>query len=749
MIHLLGIRHHGPGSAQNVKAALERIRPDIILVEGPPEGEPMMKYVINPEMKPPVALLAYQIDMPSKAVFYPFAEFSPEWQALTYGVYNNIPIRFFDLPLIHKFALRAEETVEIVDTPDELLETKSAQFQANELAEQVFFKPKPPMQYIAEAAGFSDYDEWWEQTFEQRKTQGLDYFEAINEMMRTLRTTFPERDDYEEKLREAFMRTNLRKAEKDNYQRIVVVCGAWHVPALENMKPQKEDDLLIKKLPKVKVETTWIPWTNSRLSFQSGYGAGINSPGWYEYLWNDPTDNGANWLINVAQLFRAEKLDISPAHVIETQRLAHTLTALRAKNCIGLAEMNEAITTVMCMGDATPMKIIAKKLIVGDKIGETPSGIPKVPLLCDVEIAMKKLRLKPEASKKEITLDLREENELAKSQFLHRLKILSVEWGAIMPTKGKGTFKEGWVLEWSPEIPLKVIENAVWGNTLKEAATHFLKDNILNTKELYKLSQLLNHAIPADLPGIVAGLTGKINDLAADTSDITELMRAFIPLAFITRYGNVRKTDAALLLQITDSLIARICIGLPMASSALDETSAKEFCDLLLKVKNAVDLLNHDDYTQQWFFALKKLVETGNINPFIAGTSCRLLRDAKQMSGEETAQRFSQRLSIGEEPLLAVQWLEGFLKDSAMVLILDNAIFQILDEWVQRIDYETFRSILPLVRRTFADYAPTEKNKIAEKANHGSSSILKGKIYDSDIDEEIAVKMIEMLDLLK
>ena len=747
MVHLLGIRHHGPGSAQNIKAALEEIKPDMILVEGPPEGEAMLKHVIHHEMKPPVALLAYQIDMPSKAVFYPFAEFSPEWQALTYGVYNNIPINFFDLPLVHKFAFR-EEIIEIVDTPEELLETKSAQFQQNEAEEKIVFYTKPPLQYIAEAAGFSDYDEWWEQTFEQRKTHDLDYFEAIKEMMTLLRATFPERENHEEKLREAFMRTNLRKAQKDGYQRIVVVCGAWHVPALENMPSQKEDDLLIKKLPKVKVETTWIPWTNSRLSFQSGYGAGINSPGWYEYLWNDPTDNGANWLINVAQLFREEKFDISPAHVIETQRLAHTLTALREKTRIGLAEMNEAITTVMCMGDLAPLKIINKKLTIGDKIGETPSGIPKVPLLLDVEIAMKKLRLKPEASKKELILDLREENELAKSQFLHRLKILGVEWGALMPTKGKGTFKEGWSLEWSPEIPLKVIENAVWGNTLKEAATHFLKDKILNTKELAKLSELLNHAIPADLPGIVAGLTGKINDLAADTSDISELMKAFVPLAFITRYGNVRKTDAALLLQITDSLITRICIGLPMATSALDEASAKDFCGLLLKVKNAVDLLNNDDYTQQWFLALKKLVETNNINPFIAGTSCRLLRDAKQISSEETAKRFSQRLSVGEEPLLAVQWLEGFLKDSAMVLILDDTIFHILDEWVQRIDYETFRQILPLIRRTFSDYAPAEKNKIAEKANNGSSSILKGKIYESDIDEVLAEKMIGMLDLL-
>ena len=41
-IHFLGIRHHGPGSAKNVKAYLEELEPDIILLEGPPEAEPLL-----------------------------------------------------------------------------------------------------------------------------------------------------------------------------------------------------------------------------------------------------------------------------------------------------------------------------------------------------------------------------------------------------------------------------------------------------------------------------------------------------------------------------------------------------------------------------------------------------------------------------------------------------------------------------------------------------------------------------------
>lgn len=38
-IHLLGIRHHGPGSCRNVLNYLQELQPDLILVEGPAEAE--------------------------------------------------------------------------------------------------------------------------------------------------------------------------------------------------------------------------------------------------------------------------------------------------------------------------------------------------------------------------------------------------------------------------------------------------------------------------------------------------------------------------------------------------------------------------------------------------------------------------------------------------------------------------------------------------------------------------------------
>ena len=91
-------------------------------------------------------------------------------------------------------------------------------------------------------------------------------FDAVAEAMQSLRDHLPQKEDKREKLREAYMRKMIRQAERELYTAIAVVCGAWHAPALIDMPTQKEDNELLKGLPKVKVECTWIPWTYNRLS---------------------------------------------------------------------------------------------------------------------------------------------------------------------------------------------------------------------------------------------------------------------------------------------------------------------------------------------------------------------------------------------------------------------------------------------------------------------------------------------------
>ncbi|HET7898930.1 MAG TPA: DUF5682 family protein, partial [Flavisolibacter sp.] len=527
-VHVLGIRHHGPGSARAVRSYLEELRPDIVLVEGPPEADGILQWATSEELKPPVAILCYQPENPKQSVFYPFAEFSPEWQAIQFAKKNKIPIRFFDLPMAHQFALDKlevdEKPAETAPSP-EPLNSEVAQPEQDVVVEV----RRDPMSFLAEAAGYEDGEKWWEQMFEYRR-DGEQVFEAVAEAMQSLREHLPDKEDRREGLREAHMRKMIRQAEREMYTTIAVVCGAWHAPALIHMPKQKEDNELLKGLPKVKVDCTWIPWTYQRLSYYSGYGAGIQSPGWYEHTWHHPTDDGTRWMSKVASLFRQKGMDTSVAHVIEAVRLAETLAVLRGLTKAGLEELNEATLSVLCNGEDILLQLIHDELIVRNKLGEVPSAIPKPPLQVDIEKLQKSLRLPPTADFKDYTLDLRKEGDLARSIFLHRLRLLEIAWGTPSQITGKGTFKEQWRLQWNPNFSIAIIDKGSWGNTVEEAANKYLIHQAEKTTTIQTIAHYLEEALPAELHAAIEVLIRQLDHLSAASGDVVQLMEAIPPL---------------------------------------------------------------------------------------------------------------------------------------------------------------------------------------------------------------------------
>lgn len=735
--HVFGIRHHGSGSARSLRQALEELQPDTILIEGPPDAEPLLSLVASSAMEPPVALLIYQPDKPQESVYYPFAVFSPEWQAIQYGLSNNIPVRFIDLPQTHRFALKAngEELEEESLSPEETekLDPNQHQLDLNQL--QI---PPDPLGLLAEAAGYSDSERWWEHMVETR-TNSVDLFAAILEAMTAVRQELPPMENPMEALREAYMRKTIREAQKSGFERIAVVCGAWHASALSQMPPAKEDTALLKGLPKTKVEVTWVPWTYGRLAYSSGYGAGIESPGWYHHLWEggikentDDSQGNVNvnvnvkvsvtisWMTRVARLLREQDLDASSAHVIEAVRLAESLAALRNRPLPGLPELNEATQTVLCFGSNLPMQLIQDKLIVGERLGKVPEETPMVPLQKDLTRQQKRLRIPPQATEKTYDLDLRKENDLARSHLLHRLNLLDIPWGKFQQSYGKkGTFHEYWNLVWHPEFAVNLIEAGIWGNTIRDAATAKACDRANNAEELPVLTELLDKVILSDLPDAVSYLMSCLENAAALASDVTHLMAALPPLANVMRYGNVRQTDTTMISHVVDGLVARICIGLPGACTSLDDDAAVAMYENLMKVNSAIALLQNQEYVNSWQQVLTQMVDYPNLHGLIAGRCCRLLLDAGVFEASESARRMGLALSTATEPPQAAAWVEGFLKGSGLLVLHDDNLWRVLDDWVIQLPEETFVNLLPLLRRTFATFTQPERRQMGERVKQG------------------------------
>jgi hypothetical protein len=175
------------------------------------------------------------------------------------------------------------------------------------------------------------------------------------------------------------MRQAIRTAWQDGFARIAVVCGAWQSPALAEPSSEKADAEPLAGLKRAKVVAAWIPWTSSRLAAQSGYGAGVRSPGWYEPLWTVPDRSAIRWVARAAALLRAGDLDAFSSNVIDPVRLAEILAALRGLPLPGLAELHEAIQTVRCRGESAPGRRIRDRLEIGEALGEVPPTTPTVP----------------------------------------------------------------------------------------------------------------------------------------------------------------------------------------------------------------------------------------------------------------------------------------------------------------------------------------------------------------------------------
>ena len=723
-ITILGIRHHGVGSALRVKEELERLKPDLVLVEGPPELDTLLPLANREGFKPPVAIMLYNETNPNQSTFYPYAEYSPEWVAIQYALKASIPVRAMDLPAKISFNQKLRRIIE-AEKAKTSEGTQSAGGEVDESAPMHSNSPRDPMSHLATIAGFDDSEQWWEYQFERSETaeSASDHFEAVLLAMTTLRENgIASSLDHENVLREAYMREIIRKAQLELYNNIVVVCGAWHAPALIDIDgTSKSDAKLIKATPKgkVKINASWIPWTNSRLSMFSGYGAGILSPGWSEHNWTCKTNIEIEWLTKVATLFREEGRDISTAHVLESYKLARALSVLRNKSLLSLEALSESILTVMCMGDPIYMELIKRKLIVGDRLGEVPEDIPKVPLQQDFEKTVKSLRLKLDEVAKEIHLDLRKPLDLKRSVFFHRLELLEIPWAERTVARTKGTFKEGWQLEWDPEMIIALIDKSYLGNTVKDAVIADLKERCAKTKKISEISGLVNLAIAAELQDSIDLLLNRIDALSSISTDIIDLMTAMPDLVNLARYGNVRKSDLQLVDTIVQRFFTKIFIGLPNGCFGLDEESSIELFDLISKMNNVIKVYDDEGVVISWHSTLMIILEKAGVHDIIQGCTCRLLLDAEVLDKEDAIRRISYALSLSRDPHQVASWVEGFLKGNGMILIYDNRLWNLLYEWVVSLDKDTFNTLLPYLRRAFSKFQHGERKQIGQKAKQG------------------------------
>ena len=691
-----------------MRRALDDLAPDLVLVEAPIDAQQALSWIGHEGLIPPVALLGYVVTEPERAVFAPLASFSPEWQAASWAAGRGVELRAIDLPLAVTLADRS------------LARAGS---------------PIDPLAELAAAGGDADPERWWDDLVEHRG-DGEPVFDAVADAMGAVRTGVPTGGD--DVRREAHMRQQIRRALEGGAV-VAVVCGAWHVPALDpDVAMQRDDAAVLRGQARAKVAVTWVPWTHRRLRRVSGYGAGVVSPGWYDHVFRHPGPEGVSrFFVDAARTLRAKGMPASPDHLIAASRVATALATLRDRPRPGLAEVLDAADCVL-----GGLEVVRDELVIGDAIGEVPSEAPQVPLARDLAASQRAARLKPEPVLRTIELDVRTPNGRRRSHLLHRLVALDIPWGVVEEGRGSsGTFRETWRVTWDPELSVRVVEQAGHGTTVAAAATSVLVERTSSADRLPEATEIVQLALLADLPQAVDPAVHRLGQLAADAPDVAELMDAMGPLAMALRYGDARGTEATQLRVVFDELVVRVAAALPRATVALDDDAAQRMVERLSAVQAALAVVDHPARHGIYPAVLEQLADAPRIHGSIQGRATRLLHDGGRWPPDNVERRLARALSQGTAPGSGAAFVEGFLAGSGTVLVHDAQLLTAIDGWIGSLRADAFETVIPLLRRTFGGFEPAERRQLGLLLSTGQ--VERVAAMGEDVDPARALAALE------
>ncbi len=712
MAHYFGIRHFSPACAYYLMEFLEKINPELLLIEGPSDMSGLIEQLCAKGTILPVAMLAYTDEPPIRTVLYPFAEYSPEYQGIIWAKTHGVQVRFCDIPsgcALEYYARRAEE--------------EEAEGSENEPDPQ---ERESVYERIEQMTGL-DNDSFWEYNFEQ--SESLEQLmNAVREYGKGLREFSPE--DKHNELREAYMRRVIHEAEQTvPTDKIAVVTGAFHSGGLDGVEYSEEDARLTENIPAVKSLFTLMPYSYYRLSRRSGYGAGSKAPGFYGMLWRNrisgKKQSSEEYLARLAKEQRMRGYSASSAEVIEALRLANALAEMRGGRHPSLTDLHDAAVTCMGHGSFGEISVSCMDIEIGARVGDLPDGSVSTSVQRDFMRQLKELNLERfrKATAEELKLDLRENLrvqseksaflDLNRSFFLHRLRVLNIDFGDLRSDTSGNDHTEIWGLRWIPECEINLVEcSLLGGDTVEKACEIKLSERLFTARSLSDAAEILGDAFLCGISGAVKTAVLAVQRLAADCVSASDCGSTLGTLSATVRFGTIRRLDIEPIADLMKQLYLRFCLSLPL-EWVCGEDAAQELMTAVSRVNDAV--MSHNFLDEERFLKLLlELADSDMASPLLSGFGCAVLTDRGKITSEKLSELISRRLSRGTPPAEGALWFEGLAQKNRRSLIARLSIWEKLTEFISELDDEEFKPTLVCLRRTFAEFSPSEKADIAE-----------------------------------
>ncbi len=741
---IFGIRHLSPAGAWHLRKLLDEVMPQIVLIEGPGDFTEELSYLTDNHTKPPVAIMAYTNETPIHTILYPFAEYSPEYQAVLWAHENQKEYRFIDLPSGVFLALsRAAGKEENVGEEGSL---------------SVYRR-------LDELSGEDTHETFWERTMEHF-SEGHGYWNGAREFGKNLRELTEGADsDYAETLvREAYMKRQIQEVIFSGIppEKIVVVTGAYHVEGLKSDDPELSDEEL-KRLPFVEVQKTLMPYSYYRLSSRAGYGAGNKAPAYYNLLWKGFVKGEADYaarsyLSKLAFWQRRNGNMVSSAEVIEAVRLSFSLAELHGYRIPALRDLRDAAITCMGHGNFGEIAQAVADTEIGTAIGSLPQGVSRTSIQNDFYRLLEELNLRRYCSvtADDLHLDLREKLtvksqkaaflDMERSFFLHRLRVLGisfVNWQQVQ--QEKATWAEHWVLRWTPEAEIEIVEAQLKGDTVLQAASFQMKEEVEKGESIAVIAKIIEESFLCGMPDTVNYATAVLQKIAVEAGAVEEIAKTVHSLSVVIQYGTIRKISGEALLPVLEQLFLRACLLLP-ESCVCDDNASREMIQGIQLLNEAV--LHHEFLSEErWLQVMTEIADRDDLNTKISGYAAAILLERGKITNAELEVKVERRLSKGIPADLGAGWFEGLSMKNRYALITRMSLWESLDRYLDTLDDQEFKRALLFLRRAFADFTAREKSDIAE--NLGELWQLNPQQVSEAVNMPVTAEAREMLDELE
>jgi hypothetical protein len=670
--------------------------------------------------------------LPVRTLVYPFARYSPEYQAVCWAHAYDVQAEFFDLPSDVFLGLQDAEIARLEKKRRDASESPPSD---GEPPVPVGV-PEPRQslyQQIADMAGERDYDTYWERHFEHNPAAN-GYHGATMELGRALRDL--DEDDprwrAENLVREAYMRRRVEQAIASGHKpgKIVAVVGAFHGPVLSGAFPAMTD-MELASLPRRTSKLTLMPYSYFRLSSQSGYGAGNPAPAYFELLWQALNERGIcdlsrHYLSLVARHLREAGTHRSTAEVIDGVRLAETLSAVKQGLAPTLADLRDSAVTLLGQGELSTIKESLAHVDVGTAIGQLPKGMSQTSIQADFERELARLKLERYRTtvQQELDLDLRENRrvkneeaaflDLKRSSFFHRLRVLGVSFAKPgVVRQESATWAEKWALRWTPESEIELVEAVLLGETVELATAYKFKSQLEGCASIAGAAALVRDACQCGLMTSMELARRRLQELAATSSEFAALASAAWQLSLVIRYGDVRRFDAQPLVPLLEELFVQAVLAL-FAAASCDDRAVKPLMQAMDDL-NKAGLEFHDRVEEPlWIEQLRKLADADDRNPSLSGYACAILLERGLIENEALAREVARRISPGVPADLGAGWFEGLAQRNRYALLARQPLWEQLAGYIESLDEEQFRRALVFLRRAFGPFSAREKRHIAE-----------------------------------